>query len=117
YGYIPTERIAVVFVALFAISTVIHVGQGIYYRLWWLLPTAALRGLIEVLEWSGRLWSSISPLEGTPFLMQISTIIIAPTPLLAARFTILAIIIQQVGMAYSLLTPQYCAWFLSTLSV
>jgi hypothetical protein len=38
--------------------------------MWWLLPTAALCGVIELLGWSGRLWSSISPTADTPFLMQ-----------------------------------------------
>ncbi|KAJ6534141.1 RTA1 like protein-domain-containing protein [Mycena capillaripes] len=107
YGYLPTESTAIIFVALFAISTILHISQAIYWRMWWLLPTAALCGAVELLGWSGRLWSSISPLEDTPFLMQISTIIMAPTPLLAAIFTILGRIIHQLGTSYSVVTPKY----------
>ena len=38
--------------------------------MWWLLPTAVLCGVGEVLGWSGRLWSAISPLADNPFLIQ-----------------------------------------------
>ncbi|KAF7354226.1 hypothetical protein MVEN_01110400 [Mycena venus] len=107
YGYVPQETVAILFLALFGISTVLHVCQATYYRVWWLLPTAALCGVGELLGWSGRLWSSISPALETPFLIQISTTIISPTPLLAASFIILARVIHQLGTSYSLLTPKW----------
>lgn len=49
---------------------VLHIGQATYYRTWWLLPTAALCGVGELLGWGGRLWSSISTTASTPFLIQ-----------------------------------------------
>ncbi|KAI0263773.1 RTA1 like protein-domain-containing protein [Gloeopeniophorella convolvens] len=114
YHYIPTEWICIVFVTLFGLSTLIHTLQGIHYRLWWLLPTAVLCGLLEVIGWSGRLWSSQNPFLSTPFLMQIATTIIAPTPLVAANFILLGRIIQRLGPQYSRLTPKrYTAIFLS----
>jgi|ERR1700733_3724037 hypothetical protein len=92
YHYIPTEYVCAIFVALYGLSTcrsisivianvmmihvpmihvpVIHLGQSIHYRMWWLLPTAVLAGVGEVLGWSARLWSSHNPLLNTPFLMQ-----------------------------------------------
>jgi hypothetical protein len=45
YGYIPTRWIAIMFIALFAVSTVLHTGQAVKYRMWWLFPTAVLAGL------------------------------------------------------------------------
>ncbi|KAJ7607936.1 RTA1-domain-containing protein [Roridomyces roridus] len=110
YGYVPQEAIAILFVALFGMSTrnkVLHIGQAIWFKLWWLLPTAVLCGLGEVIGWSGRLWSSIDPIAATPYLMQISSIIIAPTPLLAANFMISARVIQRLGTSYSRLTPRW----------
>ncbi|KAJ7120225.1 RTA1-like protein [Mycena epipterygia] len=107
YGYIPQESIAILFLALYGISTILHIGQATYYRMWWLLPTAALCGVGELLGWGGRLWSSISPIANTPFTIQISTTIIAPTPLLAASFIILSRVVQQLGTSYSLLTPKW----------
>ncbi|KAF8162184.1 RTA1 like protein-domain-containing protein [Mycena galopus ATCC 62051] len=99
YGYVPQEAVAIMFLVLFGIST------AAYFRMWWLLPTAALCGVGELIGWGGRLWSSISPTLQTPFIIQISTTIIAPTPLLAATFVIMARIIQQLGTSYSQLTP------------
>ena len=52
------------------IFIVIHVVQAIRFHLWWLFPTAVLCGLLEVIGWSGRLWSSTNPLLRKPFIMQ-----------------------------------------------
>jgi hypothetical protein len=51
-------------------EAVLHIGQSIYYKAYWLLPTAALAGLAEVIGWSGRLWSAKNPTLIDPFLMQ-----------------------------------------------
>ncbi|KAJ6558859.1 RTA1-domain-containing protein [Mycena vulgaris] len=107
YGYIPQQGVAILFLGLFGMSTILHVAQATYYRAWWLLPTAALCGVGELLGWTGRLWTSLSP-DDTPFLIQITTTIIAPTPLLAASFMILSRVVQRLGTQYSLLTPK---WF------
>jgi hypothetical protein len=107
YNYVPTEYVGAIFVALYGLSTLIHIGQMFRYRLWWLLPTAVLAGTAEVIGWSGRLWSSKNPLLQTPFLIQISTTIIAPTPLVAANFLILGIIIRRLGSHYSRLSPRW----------
>ncbi|KAK7028773.1 RTA1 like protein-domain-containing protein [Favolaschia claudopus] len=107
YGYIPSESVAILFLVLYGISTVLHIGQSFYFRLWWLLPTAALCGVGELVGWGGRLWSSFSPREDTPFIIQISTTILAPTPLLAASFMIMSRLIQRLGASYSWLTPTW----------
>ncbi|KAJ7065720.1 RTA1 like protein-domain-containing protein [Mycena amicta] len=110
YGYEPSEAIAILFVTLFGISTALHFGQAAYFRTWWLLPTAALCGVGELIGWGGRLWSAISPEADTPFMMQISATIISPTPLLAASFIIFSRIVQQLGVSYSLLPVRLYAW-------
>ncbi|KAI0635442.1 RTA1-domain-containing protein [Trametes polyzona] len=107
YGYVPTEWICILFIALFSVSTVIHLGQTIWSRLWWLLGTTVLAGIIEIIGWSGRLWSSISPALLDPFLMQITTTIIAPTPLIAANFVILGQVIKRLGQQYSRLNAMW----------
>jgi hypothetical protein len=75
--------------------------------MWWLLPTVCLCGFLEILGWSARLWSSISPFIVTPFQIQITCTIIAPTPFIAANFIILGKIVQQLGPAYSRLSPKW----------
>lgn len=107
YHYIPTEGVAITFIALYGLSTLIHTGQAVYYRMWWLLPTVCLCGLLEILGWSARLWSSFSPILSSPFEMQITCTIIGPTPLLAANFVILGIMIQRLGPQYSRLSPKW----------
>ncbi|RPD65158.1 RTA1-domain-containing protein [Lentinus tigrinus ALCF2SS1-7] len=107
YGYVPTKWICILFIVLFSISALIHLGQAFHSRLWWLLPTIVLAGIIEIIGWSGRLWSSINPGDLDPFLMQITTTIIAPTPLIAANFVILGEIIKRLGQQYSRLSAIY----------
>ncbi|KAJ7075210.1 RTA1-like protein [Mycena belliarum] len=107
YGYTPTTYVAFIFLALFGISTILHLGQAIRYRMWWLLPTACLCGVGELVGWGGRLWSSYSPTEKTPYMMQITTTIIAPTPLIAVSFILLGRLVDRLGPCYSRISPQW----------
>jgi len=60
------------------------------------------------------LWSSKNPLLLTPFLMQISTTIIAPTFLSAANFIILGMVVRQIGTHFSRISPRlYSIIFIS----
>ncbi|KAF7300317.1 hypothetical protein HMN09_00915000 [Mycena chlorophos] len=113
YGYYPTQYVCALFVALFALSTVLHVGQAVRYRLWWLLPTACVAGLLEVLGWAARLWNAQNPFQFQEYEMQLVCTILGPTPLAAANFVILEHIIRRLGPEYSRLSPgQYTAVFL-----
>ncbi|KAJ7491441.1 RTA1 like protein-domain-containing protein [Mycena galericulata] len=87
YGYVPKEAVAIIFLTLYGTST-------------------TLCGVAELLGWSGRLASSTSPASLTPYLIQISTTIMAPTPLLAANFMI-SRVIQRLGTSYSVLSPKW----------
>ncbi|PPQ64037.1 hypothetical protein CVT24_008850 [Panaeolus cyanescens] len=106
YGYVPSRDIAIVFIVLFGFSTLVHIAQAAKYRLWWLFPTVGLCGVLEVTGWAARLWSSYSPLLSSPFEMQITLTICAPTPLLAANFVILGEMIKYLGPSYSRLSPR-----------
>ncbi|KAF8317968.1 RTA1-domain-containing protein [Clavulina sp. PMI_390] len=115
YGYTPTLYVCALFVALFGLSTLLHLGQAVSTKKWYLLPTVVLGGCGEIIGWAARLWSSQNVLNGTPFLMQASnTTIIAPTFLAAANFIILGTIIKRVGPQYSRLAPNnYAIIFVS----
>ncbi|KAK0470681.1 hypothetical protein IW261DRAFT_1343831 [Armillaria novae-zelandiae] len=113
---IPSMTITIIFVVLYSVSTIHHVGQGIYYQMWWVFPTICLAAIMEVLGWSRCLWSSYSPSLNNPFQIQyvmncsfasfrIVTTILALTPLVAANFVILGVSIKRLGPAYSRLTP------------
>ncbi|KDR79660.1 hypothetical protein GALMADRAFT_208948 [Galerina marginata CBS 339.88] len=45
-------------------------------RMWWLIPTVCLSGLLEVMGWAARLWSSFDAPNSSPFEMQITCTII-----------------------------------------
>jgi len=114
YHYVPTEWVCIMFVVLFSLSTVVHVVQAVRFRLWWLFPTAVLCGLLEIIGWNGRLWSSKKPHLRKPFLMQIATTIVAPTSLVAANFIISGWMMRRLGPQFCRLSPKlYSALFLS----
>ncbi|KIO16763.1 hypothetical protein M407DRAFT_85640, partial [Tulasnella calospora MUT 4182] len=117
FGYIPTLWITALFVGLFFSTTVVHIGQALYYKIWWLIPTFALCGLGEVLGWAGRLWGSQRPYAMDPFLMQICCTIFSPTFLTAGMFFVFGRIIGLVGPEYSRLSPKKYAITFITLDV
>jgi len=106
-GYTPTLWICALFVALFSLSTIVHTAQAVRFRLWWLIPTAVICGFAEILGWSGRLWSNVGGAwRLDPYLMQITTTIIAPSFLTAANFIILGRVIERLGREHSRLSPR-----------
>ncbi|KAI0255334.1 RTA1 like protein-domain-containing protein [Lactifluus subvellereus] len=93
YYYVPTEWVCITFLSLFGISTFVHTVQALYFRLWWLIPSAIFCGFLELAGWSSRLWSSQNPFLRKPVIIQAVTLVIAPTPLVAANFILLGRII------------------------
>ncbi|GJE99943.1 RTA1 domain-containing protein [Phanerochaete sordida] len=106
YHYTPTLWIGILFLVLFSISGILHILEALYTRLWFLLPTVVLANIGEIIGWSGRVWSSQNVFANTPFLIQICSTIIAPTPLLAANFVILGEVIRRLGQKYSRLSAK-----------
>ncbi|KAH7106586.1 RTA1-domain-containing protein [Auriculariales sp. MPI-PUGE-AT-0066] len=106
YGYYVLRGACIIFLLCFGITTTLHIIQGIYHRgARFMLWTAVLCGLGELIGWGGRLWSANDPAAGDAFLMQIATTIISPTFLVAANFIILGRVIHLVGPQFSRLTP------------
>ncbi|KAJ7850858.1 RTA1 like protein-domain-containing protein [Mycena leptocephala] len=106
YGYTPTEYVCILFVALFGFSTLLHIGQAIHYRMWWLFLSAILAGILETVGWGGRLWSSKSPQIFEAYEIQIVCTVMGPTPLAAANFIVLGRIINRLGPVFSRLSPK-----------
>ncbi|EPT05677.1 hypothetical protein FOMPIDRAFT_87149 [Fomitopsis schrenkii] len=131
YGYTPEEWLAHLMLALFGVSTrksahmlvkngqrfapVLHFLQAIRYRMWFLLTTAVVAGVLELIGWAGRLWSSHDVLSDTAFSIQFVCTVIGPTPLIAANFIILGHVIRRLGQQYSRLNARsYTAVFLGS---
>jgi hypothetical protein len=60
----------------------------------------------QVHGWAGRTWNSQCPYNKAAFLMQISTLVIAPFFFAAAIYLSLARLIVRRGPQYSLLNPK-----------
>ncbi|KAF8503092.1 RTA1 like protein-domain-containing protein [Gautieria morchelliformis] len=108
YGYIPTQWICILYVALFGVTTAIHFVQVFYIkpRSYWMLPTVVMCGMGELIGWGARLWSSITPHSQNAFLMQITTTIISPTFMTAAFYTMLGRIISRLGPQFARMSPR-----------
>ncbi|KAF9041120.1 RTA1-domain-containing protein [Hymenopellis radicata] len=107
YGYTPTKSVCLILLVLFSISTLIHTAQTIRYRMLWPILTILLAGSLEIAGWVGRFWSSFDDTKDTPFIIQIVTTIIGPTPFLAANFIIFGAIVRIMGQGFSRLSPRY----------
>jgi hypothetical protein len=110
YGYVPTEWVCIVFLLLFAFSGIGHAYQGFRWKTWFMIPTMAFGCFGEVIGWAARLWSSYKPLKLNPYIIQTTATIIAPSFMSAANFTILGLIIKEIGSHYSRLTPRWCEY-------
>ncbi|KZT70110.1 RTA1-domain-containing protein [Daedalea quercina L-15889] len=107
YGYTPTAWVGILMFVLFTLTTILHFLQSIRYRMWFLLWTTVVAGILESIGWAGRLWSSYNVLANVAFSMQIICTIIGPTPLIAANFVILGHIIRRLGQQYSRLSARW----------
>ncbi|KAF8601741.1 RTA1-domain-containing protein [Ceratobasidium sp. AG-I] len=107
FNYVPTGWVGILFLALFGVTTAGHLLEAILFKAWYMLPTLVLCGTSELIGWAGRYWGHVSPHNKDPFMMQISTTIIAPSFMTAAMFLILPRIINELGSQYSRMPPRW----------
>ncbi|KAJ5817243.1 hypothetical protein N7447_009476 [Penicillium robsamsonii] len=118
YGYRPTKAVGIAFCALFGLSMALHIAQFCWKRTWW-CSVFAIGCLAELIGWAGRTWSSECPYNYTAFMMQIATLIIAPTFFTAGIYILLGRFIQILGRQResSFLTPKQYLWIFCTCDV
>ncbi|KAL4994088.1 RTA1 like protein-domain-containing protein [Aspergillus recurvatus] len=121
YGYVPSFAAGVAFVALFGFSMVVHTAQMALLRSWW-CAVFAIGCLVEVLGWGARIWSNKCPYAQTPYLMQITTLIIADDPMAPTFFTagiyvLLGRLIRICGSQSSVLSPKLYLWIFCTCDI
>ncbi|KAJ5235029.1 uncharacterized protein N7469_004197 [Penicillium citrinum] len=116
YGYVPTLGAGIAYCVLFGLSMLLHTFQFCWKRTWW-ASVFSVGCLVEVIGWAGRTWSSECPYNSTAFLMQISTLIIAPTFFTAGIYVILGRFIQVLGRESSILKPSLYLWIFCTCDV
>ncbi|GAB7346850.1 hypothetical protein MBLNU459_g1935t1 [Dothideomycetes sp. NU459] len=116
YGYKPSLAAGIVYCVLFGLSMLFHVFQTIRTRAWWTI-VFSIGALTELLGWAARTWSSECPYNSNAFLMQICTLIIAPTFFAAGIYVILGRMIQILGRGTSPISPVLYLWIFCTIDV
>ncbi|KAL4951640.1 RTA1 like protein-domain-containing protein [Aspergillus filifer] len=116
YGYVPSFAAGVAFVTLFGFSMVAHTAQMALLRSWW-CAVFAIGCLVEILGWGARIWSNKCPYAQTPYLMQITTLIIAPTFFTAGIYVLLGRLIRICGPQSSVLSPKLYLWIFCTCDI
>ncbi|KAG4438072.1 hypothetical protein IFR05_006438 [Cadophora sp. M221] len=116
YGYQPSLVAGIIFSALFSISMVLHTITTIRNRLWWQI-IFAVGALTEVIGWAGRTWSSPCPYQNSPFLMQTTTLIIAPAFFTAGIYIILGRLIVTFGNDVSPISPKAYLYIFCTADI
>ncbi|CAL00643.1 sphingoid long-chain base transporter RSB1 [Aspergillus awamori] len=116
YGYVPSLAAGIVFCVLFGLSMLLHTLQLVWKRTWW-CSVFVLGCITEVLGWAARTWSAECPYNGTAFLMQISTLIIAPTFFTAGIYVLLGRFIHLLGPETSILSPKLYLWIFVTCDI
>ncbi|KEI39839.1 uncharacterized protein L969DRAFT_93679 [Mixia osmundae IAM 14324] len=109
YGYNPSMTSACVFLTLFMLLTVIHVGLTIASKRAW-LSVIAIGGFVECIGWHGRLLSAFdngfSAASKKSFLTSTVCLTIAPVFFSAACYATLVLIVSQLSQ-YGHATPRY----------
>lgn len=110
FRYEPSTEAAAIFVALFGITTFLHIFQMFKTKTWYLVALV-LGGLCEFIGYIGRL---ISTLEKpgcwtlSPFIVQSCLILVAPALMAASIYMILGrIILLTEGEQYSLIRQRW----------
>ncbi|KAI2622406.1 RTA1-domain-containing protein [Hypoxylon sp. NC1633] len=105
YGYRPSLAAGITFCILFGIAVFGHGFQTIRLRRW----TSGLLTIgasTELIGWAGRTWSSECPYNQNAYLIQITTLIIAPVFFTAALYVLLGTFISILGQEYSLISAR-----------
>ncbi|KAJ8117509.1 hypothetical protein OPT61_g1309 [Boeremia exigua] len=107
YRYYPSQVAAIIFVVLFALTTIFHVFQLIKRRTWYFIPLV-VGGLFEVIGFVGRVLSKDDIWALGPFIMQSLLILVAPALFAASIYIILGRVILMVdGERYSMVRQKW----------
>ncbi|KAF2729808.1 RTA1-domain-containing protein [Polyplosphaeria fusca] len=106
WGYRPSLPANALFLALFALSTLLFIGQGALSRRFVGFTIAMVSGCaLEVIGYVGRTMSYSNPFGENPFLIQIICLTIAPAFLAAGIYLCLSRIILTFGPSNSRIAP------------
>ncbi|KAG0136693.1 RTA1 like protein-domain-containing protein [Tuber indicum] len=106
WDYRPSLALNYLLIALFGLSMLAHIGQGIKYKTWGFLASMFLGCFAEIIGYAGRIWAYHEPFSMNPFLMQICSLTIAPAFLCAGIYLCLSRIVMVFGAETSRIPPK-----------
>lgn len=98
YYYEPSMVAAAIFVAVFGLSTLLHLFQMFKTRTWFLIPFV-IGGVFETIGYVGRIGSALEnpgPYSQGPYIIQAVLILVAPALFAASIYMELARIVHMV---------------------
>ncbi|KAJ4988411.1 RTA1 like protein [Stagonosporopsis vannaccii] len=111
YRYYPSQVAAIIFVVLFALTTMLHIFQLVKKRTWYFIPLVVgglCKVYIETIGFVGRVLSKDDIWALGPFIMQSLLILVAPALFAASIYIILGRIILMVdGERYSMIRQKW----------
>jgi hypothetical protein len=96
-GYRPALAVQIAFTALFGVSMLIHLAQGIRYRTWFFASMMALGCIGEMIGYGGRVLLYQNPFSFDGFIIEICCITISPVFFAAAIYVSLAKVSNFLG--------------------
>jgi hypothetical protein len=96
-GYRPALGVEIAFIALFGVSMLIHLAQGIRYHTWFFASMMALGCIGEMIGYGGRVLMYQNPFSFDGFIIQICCITISPVFFAAAIYVTLARVSNFLG--------------------
>ncbi|KAE9380228.1 RTA1-domain-containing protein [Stipitochalara longipes BDJ] len=117
YGYLPSNPVNLIFVALFATSCLLHVIQGLKNRCWTFLFCFGIGTATEAIGYVGRLMMRKDPWSKGNIGIQLVCLTIAPAFLAGGIYLTLKHIIIIYGARFSRITPRWYTWIFVTCDI
>jgi hypothetical protein len=109
-GYRPKFVVQIVFIALFGVSMLLHLAQGIRYRTWFFASMMAVGCIGEMIGYAGRILLYKNPFSFNGFIVEICCITISPVFFAAAIYVSLARVTNFLGPEASRFPAKIYVW-------
>lgn len=110
FDYRPSLALNSLLIALFSLSAILYLVQGIRYKTWSFLAVMLLGNIAEIIGYGGRVWGYNNPFTMNPFLIQICCLTFAPAFLAAGIYLCLSRIVVIFGADISRIPPKAYTW-------
>ncbi|KAK0621833.1 RTA1 like protein-domain-containing protein [Bombardia bombarda] len=110
YGYLPNLAANIVFIALYALSAIVHIYLGIRWKTWFFMSCMIVGAINGILGYVGRVILHNNPFDFFGFIIQIVCVTCGPVYYCAAIYVTLAAAIKFFGPELSRFNPNLFIW-------